>query len=71
MKEFSSRKVLLNHINTVSFAVNDIQLYLNTHPEDTEALAYFHEYKEKRGKALREYATCYGPLTIDTVGASA
>ncbi|MBY0757823.1 MULTISPECIES: spore coat protein CotJB [Sellimonas] len=71
MKEFSSRKDLLNHINTVSFAVNDIQLYLNTHPEDTEALAYFHEYKEKRVKALKEYATCYGPLTIDTVDASA
>ena len=29
-----SRKQLLAHINEVSFAVNDISLYLNTHPEE-------------------------------------
>ena len=45
MKNFPSRKELLNHINTVSFAVDDIQLYLDTHPDDEEALAYFHKYK--------------------------
>ena len=38
MKNFPSRKELLNHINTVSFAVDDIQLYLDTHPDDEEAL---------------------------------
>jgi len=70
MKNFPSRKELLNHINTVSFAVDDIQLYLDTHPDDEEALAYFHEYKEQSVKALKEYAACYGPLTIDTVDES-
>lgn len=54
MKNFPSRKELLNHINTVSFAVDDIQLYLDTHPDDEEALAYFHKYKEQRVKALKE-----------------
>ena len=50
--------------------VDDIQLYLDTHPDDEEALAYFHKYKEQRVKALKEYAACYGPLTIDTVDES-
>lgn len=67
MKPHPSRKDLLNHINEISFVVNDIQLYLDTHPDDEEALACFHKYKSQRVKALEEYSACYGPLTIDTV----
>lgn len=57
---------LLQWINQVSFAVNDIVLYLDTHPEDEEALAYFNHYEELRRKALRNYEEHFGPLTIDT-----
>ena len=60
------RKELLQKINAVSFAVIDAQLFLDTHPEDQEALAYFYEYNSLRNKALDEYAKYYGPLTIDT-----
>ena len=61
-----SRKQLLAHINEVSFAVNDISLYLNTHPEDAEALAFFRKYAAARQEALEEYERYFGPLTIDT-----
>ena len=61
-----NRNDLLNHINQVSFAVDDVKLYLDTHPCDGEALAYFLEYSRERNQALREYARTYGPLTIDT-----
>lgn len=60
------RKDLLREINLASFAVNDVQLFLDTHPCDQNALAYFQEYSRKRNQALREYAKYYGPLTIDT-----
>lgn len=53
-------------INEVSFAVNDIALYLDTHPDDENALAYYREKVMVRNEALREYASHYGPLTIDT-----
>ena len=33
-----NRRQLMNHINQVSFAVDDVELYLDTHPCDTEAL---------------------------------
>ena len=61
-----NRKDLLQWINVVSFAVNDVHLYLDTHPTDKEALAYFHEYSKLRNHALKEYSKYYGPLTIDT-----
>ena len=70
MKEGMNRKELMEHINQTSFAVDDVKLYLDTHPCDEEALAFFREYSQLRNEALREYARQYGPLTIDTAGES-
>ena len=60
------KKSLLNEINECSFAVNDMLLYLDTHPCDEATLSYFMEHKNRRIAALKEYAKYYGPLTIDT-----
>lgn len=62
-----SQSQLFDLINKVSFAVNDIQLFLDSHPNDSEALAYFHEHSELRNAALKEYSHRFGPLTIDTI----
>lgn len=64
------RKELLHMINTASFAVDDAKLFLDTHPCDQNALAFFQECSKARNQALREYAKYYGPLTIDTTVAS-
>ncbi len=61
-----SRKELLDFINVVSFAVDDAKLFLDTHPCSKDALEYFEEFKKQRVQALREYARCYSPLTLDT-----
>lgn len=65
-REKPDRSWLLKEINECSFAVNDMLLYLDTHPCDEAALAYFMEHKQRRVDALKEYAKYYGPLTIDT-----
>lgn len=57
---------LLKRLNEVSFAVNDIHLFLDTHPCDEKALAFFQEVSEERNRLLKEYASSFGPLTIDT-----
>ena len=36
---------------------------------DQNALLFFNECSRKRNEALREYASAYGPLTIDTATA--
>ena len=61
-----SREQLMDTINEVSFAVDDIKLYLDTHPDDKKALKFFKEKVMIRNEALKEYAVQYGPLTIDT-----
>ena len=61
-----SREQRLNWINQVSFAVNEMVLFLDSHPDNEEALAYFEEKSALRNEALAEYAKRFGPLTIDT-----
>ena len=60
------KEMLLKKINEVSFAVDDILLFLDTHPDCQEALDFYHKNVSARKEALAEYARLYGPLTIDT-----
>ena len=57
---------LLHLIGIVSFHVVDLQLFLDTHPCDEEALEHFNYYSDLRNKALQVYEEKYGPLTIDS-----
>lgn len=66
-----SQAELFDFINKVSFAVDDIQLFLNSHPTCKEALAYFYEHNELRNAALKEYSRRFGPLTIETANENA
>ncbi|MGI6070867.1 MAG: spore coat protein CotJB [Blautia sp.] len=61
-----SRETLLQYIDEVSFAVYDVHLYLDTHPNDENAMAFFQTNIAARREAIAEYARLYGPLTIDT-----
>ena len=60
------REMLLKKINEVSFAVDDILLFLDTHPDCQEALDFYRQNVAIRKESLSEYARLYGPLTIDT-----
>ncbi len=55
---------LLMEIMSLSFAINDLGLYLDLHPEDTEVLNKFKEYVEKSCKLEMEYVKNYGPLEL-------
>lgn len=66
MNQSMSRQQLLHLINTASFAVDDLILFLDTHPDDAEALKAFRHYSDIRCSALKTYSEQYGPLTIDT-----
>lgn len=54
-------------INEISFTIVDISLYLDTHPNDTDALAFFNHYNEERQKALALYSAHFSPLTMNNI----
>lgn len=60
-----SKKKLLKEIMALNFAINDLALYLDTHPNDTTAIRMHCEYSEKQIALTEEYQKLYGPLTIN------
>ncbi|MEG1742367.1 MAG: spore coat protein CotJB [Acetivibrio sp.] len=63
----NDRQKLLLFITEVSFAVDDVVLYLDTHPEDKQAMEYYDTYRKLRKQALSEYTRLYGPLSDEDV----
>ena len=55
---------LRHYIDVVSFVVDDTKLFLDTHPDNQEALVYFNNYNKARNQAVTEYSACFGPLVI-------
>lgn len=62
-----ARDKMLREIDEAGFAVNDITLYLDTHPEDTEAIAYFKQHLDKRNELLKQFAAEFDPLIMNDV----
>lgn len=58
---------LLQRVYESGFAMDDIILYLDTHPGDRDALAYYHYVVELRKQAMDAYEAQCGPLMIDEV----
>lgn len=68
--ELCFKKELLQSINQVSFAIDDLLLFLDTHPREKRALEYFSELSARRNELLKKYAELHGPLTVDTANDS-
>ena len=59
------RGELLQKIRCYAFAVNDIALYLDTHPTDSKALCLHRKYCQELKDLEDKYQRVYGPLTIN------
>lgn len=58
---------MLRFIYETGFAIDDVILYLDTHPCDMQAMEYYENYKKLYKQAVEEYSQLYGPLTVDNV----
>lgn len=60
----SSEEMLLM-IQQISFMVDDLRLYMDTHPKDMAGLELLKGMIRKRKELLKEFAKKYYPLTMD------
>lgn len=60
-----NKEELRRFIDEVSFAIDDLVLFLDTNPCNEEAMECYQEYRKMRKEAMEEYARCYGPLLKD------
>lgn len=69
IKPKNDREAKLYNVMCYTHAITDMNLYLDTHPEDRNALNYLKELIMEEEKAKKEYVMSYGPLNVcDTKG---
>lgn len=65
----NDREAKLYNVMCYRQAINDMNLYLDVHPEDSSALKYLEELIKEEENAKKEYINSYGPLNVcDTKG---
>ena len=57
-----NREDMLKELTALDFYTLDLQLYLDTHPDDREALARYNAVVEEANTLRREYEKLFGPL---------
>lgn len=55
-----------SELQVMGFAINELALYLDTHPNDKEALELYRTYQRMYHKGMMEYSEMCGPLNHGT-----
>ncbi|MCM1286083.1 MAG: spore coat protein CotJB [Acetobacter sp.] len=58
---------LLLRVSALGFAMQELRLFLDTHPGDSEAQQMFDNYEKKLSAATDEYEKNFGPLTLNGI----
>ncbi|KAE8559779.1 spore coat protein CotJB [Paenibacillus sp. P2(2022)] len=53
---------LLEKLQAVDFVLVELNLYLDTHPDDLQAIEQFNKLTQERTAIANEYQLLYGPL---------
>jgi spore coat protein JB len=53
---------LMEELQAVDFVLVDLTLYLDTHPNDYEAIQQFNNFSKQRGLLKKQIESIYGPL---------
>jgi spore coat protein JB len=53
---------LLLEIQQVDFILVELNLYLNTHPDDQAAIAQYNDYAQRSMQLKKNFEAIYGPL---------
>ena len=57
---------LLTYVDALTFAMIDLNLYLDVNPNDKEALELFNKYRMQNNEYKKQYENKYGPLLLSS-----
>ena len=61
----SEKEEMLFNISEYAFMMHEMNLYLDVHPDNREALDKFNEYRNKTNELVTQYERKYGPLMVN------
>jgi len=62
MKTDDSYYAMLKDLQAIDFVLVELTLYLDTHPDDVQALAQYNQFAQRRMELARRFEELYGPL---------
>lgn len=60
----NEQEALLFRLMAYSFAINDLNLYLDLNPEDQKTYELFKKYVKEKNRIEEVYSEKYGPMTV-------
>ena len=66
VKPINEQAKMLTEIDSLCFAIVDLNLYLDVFPNDKEKIDLFNRYREKKERLTKDYENKYGPITMDS-----
>lgn len=69
MKNKSKYESLMHELQMYGFVLDEARLFLDTHPDNRDALAYYRKYSELYEETKREFEMTFGPLTANAAAA--
>lgn len=66
IKPMNAQADLLTYIDALSFAMIDLNLFLDVNPNNQEAINLFNQYRKENEDLTKEYEAKYGPITTDS-----
>ncbi len=64
LNTISEKEKMLYKVMALSFAINDLNLYLDLHPDKKDVFDLFKKYSQEKEKLCNEYEKLYGPLEV-------
>ncbi|MEE1279373.1 MAG: spore coat protein CotJB [Oscillospiraceae bacterium] len=61
----NDRQKMLKRVQMFDFILDELNLYLDTHPTDQNALDYFAQYQYLKNDAANQYEARFGPLRAE------
>ena len=68
MENNMAKHTILNEIQQTDFVLKELNLFLDTHPTQKEALEMFKKYEKKSEELTAEYEKLFGPLSPSANG---
>ena len=66
VRPLNGQAKMLTYIDSLQFALKDLNLYLDIYPDDRNIIDLYNEYRKKLNQSIDEYENTYGPLLLNS-----
>lgn len=66
IKPMNEQAKMLTNIDSLGFAMIDLNLYLDVNPNDQKAINLYNQYRNQKEELLKTYEKKYGPLLLSS-----